>query len=196
MMPPPLICLQFVVPAHSHRAALRLRSQLPFREPTMRRESVDTRWDGTDLLVLRNDHEIDRIASRDIHRVILVCHGGDSPRDLRFAVVETTADHVLLPAGSGIAGRVHFERQSFWTHRPCVYWVDEARAPLPRRLLPGVWLLRRQQPRYMRLPHSELAGVIEQWPLEGPQSWEQRKWANIVRSRLLPHAATRPQPRR
>jgi hypothetical protein len=48
----------------------------------------------------------------------------------------------------------------------------------------------------MRLPHSELAGVIEQWPLEGPQSWEQRKWANIVRSRLLPHAATRPQPPR
>ena len=162
----------------------------------MRHATVDTRWEGNDLLVLRQDKEIDRIAAREIHRVILVCHGGDSPSDLRFAVVETLADHVLLPATSGIAGRVHFERQSFWMQRPCVYWVDEARAPLPRRLLPGVWLLRSHRPGYMRLPHDELAGVIDQWPLEGPQSWEQRKWANIVRSRLLPHAATRPQPRR
>ncbi len=155
----------------------------------MRQPSVDTRWDGTDLLVLRNEKEVDRIASREIHRVILVCRGSDSPSDLRFAVVETTADHVLLPAASGIAGRVHFERQSFWMQRPCVYWVDDRRAPLPRRLLPGVWLLRRNDPGYVRLPHAELAGVIEQWPLEGPQSWEQRKWVHIVRSRLLPPAA-------
>ena len=155
----------------------------------MHQPSVDTRWVGTDLLVLRHDQEVDRIASREIHRVILVCRGGDSPSDLRFAVIETTADHVLLPAASGIAGRVHFERQSFWTQRPCVYWVDESRAPLPRRLLPGVWLLRRHEPGFVRLPHDELASVIEQWPLEGPQSWEQRKWARIVRSRLLPPAA-------
>jgi hypothetical protein len=146
---------------------------------------MNTRWEGTDLLVLRNEREIDRIASRDIHRVILVCHGGDSPSDLRFAVVETLTDHVLLPAASGIAGRVYFERQAFWAQRPCVYWADDGRAPLPRRLLPGVWLLRRHQPGYMRLPHAELAGVIEQWPLNGPHSWEQRKWAQIVRKQML-----------
>jgi hypothetical protein len=156
----------------------------------MHNDSLNTRWEGADLLVLRNEHEIDRIPSREIHRVILVCHhGGDSPGDLRFAVVETLSDHVVLPAASGIAGRVHFERKGFWMQHPCVYWVDESRAPLPRRLLPGVWLLRRQHPGYLRLPHSELAGVIEQWPLEGPQSWEQRKWAQIVRNRLLPAQA-------
>jgi hypothetical protein len=165
----------------------------------MRHASLNTRWEGADLLVLNHDQEIDRIAAREIHRLILVCrNGGESPSDLRFAVVETTADHVLLPAASGIAGRVHFERQSFWMQRPCVYWVDEARAPLPRRLLPGVWLLRRHEPGYVRLPHNELAGVIEQWPLDGPQSWEQRKWARIVRNRLLPTANEGPhaQPRR
>jgi len=163
----------------------------------MRQDSLKTRWEGTDLLVLRSEQEIDRIASREIHRVILVCRAGDSPSDLRFAVVETLTDHILLPAASGIAGRVHFERQAFWTHRPCVYWVDEARAPLPRRLLPGVWLLRRQQPGYMRLAHAELADVIERWPLDGPQSWEQRKWAGIVRKRLLPSACgSIPQPQR
>ncbi len=146
---------------------------------------MNTRWEGTDLLVLRDEREIDRIPSRDIHRVILACHAGDSPSDLRFAVVETLTDHILLPAASGIAGRVYFERQGFWSQRPCVYWVDDARARLPRRLLPGVWLLRRHQPGYMRLPHAELAGVIEQWPLDGPHSWEQRKWARIVRKQML-----------
>jgi hypothetical protein len=163
----------------------------------MRKESLDTRWEGSDLLILSAEREIDRIASREIHRVILVCHRGDSPSDLRFAVVETTADHILLPAASGIAGRVHFERQSFWAQRPCVYWVDRARAPLPRRLLPGAWLLRRQLPGHVRLPRAELAGVIEQWPLEGPQSWDQRKWAQIVRNRTLPSSDTiKTQPRR
>lgn len=154
----------------------------------MRQPSLDTRWEGNDLLVLRNDHEIDRIPGRAIHRVILVCHGGDAPSNLRFAVIETTADYLVLPAATGIAGRVHFERQSFWLQRPCVYWIDEARAPLPRRLLPGVWLLRRQVPGFVRLPHEELASVVDAWPVEGPQSWDQRKWAQIVRNRLMPSA--------
>ena len=163
----------------------------------MRHDSLNTRWEGADLLVLNQEKEIDRIAAREIHRVILVCrHGGDSPSDLQFAVVETTADHILLPAASGIAGRVHFERQSFWMQRPCVYWAEEARAPLPRRLLPGVWLLRKHVPGYMRVPHEELAATLETWALEGPLSWEQRKWAHIVRNQLLPPAQARVQPRR
>ena len=160
----------------------------------MAHNTLDTRWEGSDLLVLRNEREIDRIGSRDIHRVILACRGSDSPSDLRFAVVETLAEFILLPAASGIAGRVHFERQGFWMQRPCVYWVDESRAPLPRRLLPGVWLLRRQQPGYVRVPHEELAAVVEKWPIEGPQSWEQRKWARIVRNRLLPPAVRNERP--
>ena len=150
--------------------------------------SLDTRWEGNDLLVLRNEQEIDRIATREIHRVILVCQGGDAPSNLRFAVVETMTEHIILPAATGIAGRVHFERQGFWMQRPCVYWIDEARAPLPRRLLPGVWLLRKQVPGYVRLPHEELAAIVDAWPVEGPQSWEQRKWAHIVRNRMLPSA--------
>ncbi len=89
----------------------------PRQPQAMSHDAMNTRWEGTDLLVLRDEREIDRIASRDIHRVILVCHGGDSPSDLRFAVVETLTDHILLPAASGIAGRVYFERQAFWAQR-------------------------------------------------------------------------------
>ena len=160
----------------------------------MTHHTLDTRWEGNDLLVLRNEQEFDRIRAGDIHRVILACRGGDTPSDLRFAVIETISEFIVLPPASGIAGRIHFERQNFWASRPCVYWVDERRVSLPRRLLPGVWLLRRPEPGYSRVPHEELAGVDDKWPLEGPQSWEQRKWAHIVRSRLLPPAVRNERP--
>jgi hypothetical protein len=158
----------------------------------MHHDLLATRWEGNDLLVLRNDQVADRIAAADIRRVVLVCEHGDTPSDLSFAVIDAGADHVILPAESGIAGRVHFERQPFWTERACIYWVDAARAPLPRALRPGLWLLRRHRPGYLRLPSSEIAPLIEQWPLEGPQTWEQRKWARIAASRSLPPAQKRP----
>jgi hypothetical protein len=148
---------------------------------------LETAWQGADLVVLRDGHEIDRIPTSDIERVILVCRrGGDTPGDLAFAVIETHDEHVLLPAESGIAGRIHFERQAMWASRSCIYWTHEANSPLPRRLRPGLWLLRRKQPGYARLPKSELAPMIGDWPLEGPQTWEQRKWQRIVKSRMLP----------
>lgn len=154
----------------------------------MRHDLLATRWEGNDLLVLRNDEIADRIAAADIRRVILVCEGGDTPSDLSFAVIDAGADHVILPAESGIAGRVHFERQGFWAQHPCIYWVAASRAPLPRALRPGLWLLRRHRPAYLRLPSAEIAPLIEQWPLEGPQTWDQRKWAHIAANRSLPPA--------
>jgi hypothetical protein len=69
-------------------------------------------------------------------------------------------------------------------------------APLPSRLRPGLWLLRRRQPAFMRLPRTELAPIIADWPLEGPQTWEQRKWQRIVKSRMLaPLPTTQPRSR-
>jgi len=147
---------------------------------------LQTAWQGMDLVVTKNDREIDRLPAQTIQRVLLVCHGnGDTPGDLAFAVIETSDETLVLPAESGIAGRIHFERQSFWSERPCIYWVNASHAALPRRLRPGLWMLWRQRPGYMRLPRAELASTIEHWPLEGPQTWEQRKWERIARSRLL-----------
>jgi hypothetical protein len=89
---------------------------------------LETAWQAADLVVLRDGHEIDRIPTSDIERVILVCRrGGDSPGDLGFAVIETHDDHVLLPAESGIAGRIHFERQAFWASKACIYWPTNPR---------------------------------------------------------------------
>jgi len=150
------------------------------------RTELHTAWQGMELIVSQNGQEIDRISAEDIQRVVLVCRGsGDTPGDLVFAVIETPADAVVLPADSGIAGRVHFERQAFWAQRNCIYWVSESAAALPRRLLPGLWILRRHRPGHMRVARAELSSAIEQWPLEGPQTWEQRKWDRIVKSRLL-----------
>ena len=78
----------------------------------MTHHTLDTRWEGNDLLVLRNEQEFDRIRAGDIHRVILACRGGDTPSDLRFAVIETISEFIVLPPASGIAGRIHFERQN------------------------------------------------------------------------------------
>ncbi len=153
---------------------------------------LSTRWEGDELLVLDGDRVIDRLGAREIQRVIMVCDGSDSPSDLAFAVVETAAEHLVFPPGSGIAGRVHFERHAFWAQRNCIYWASAARAHLPRQLRGGVWPLRRHKPGYLRLPLGELAAAIGSWPLEGPQTWEQRKWARIAANRSLPPAGRRP----
>jgi hypothetical protein len=155
---------------------------------------LTTRWDGADLLVQRKQEVLDCVGARDIERVILVCDGGDTPAALQFAVIQTATDHILLPADSGIAARIYFERQTYWTMRACIYWVTGPHAPLPRHLLPGIWLLRRHRPAFMRLPVSELAPLIEQWPMEGPQTWEQRKWAQIGSKRHLAALARRAAP--
>jgi len=143
-------------------------------------------WRGMDLVVMRDGEEVDRLHADDIERVILVDDGpGDTPGELLFAVIETAVEHLVLPASSGIAGCIHFERQSFWASRDCIYWVNARGISLPRRLRPGLWLLRRVQPGYLRLPRGELAPHVEHWTLEGPQTWEQRKWDRIARSRPL-----------
>ncbi|MDH4061175.1 MAG: hypothetical protein OEU94_10225 [Aquincola sp.] len=154
---------------------------------------LSTRWEGEDLLVLDGDRVIDRLAAREIHRVILVCDRSDSPSDLVLAIFETATDHLVFPPQSGIAGRVHFERQGFWMQRPCIYWTSASRARLPRQLMAGVWPLRRHKTGYLRLPIGELAATLERWPLEGPQTWEQRKWARIAANRVLPPAGRIPQ---
>jgi hypothetical protein len=154
----------------------------------MGNDLLATRWEGTDLLVLRGHEAIERIAADDIERVILVCNGGDTPSELDFALFDLGAEHVLLPAASGIAGRVYFERQAWWTQRAGIYWVTGRYAPLPRQLRSGpsvVWLLRPHRPALLRLPASELAASVAQWPLQGPQTWEQRKWSRLGTDRHL-----------
>jgi len=148
---------------------------------------LHTRWQSMDLIVARDGLEVDRVGARDIERVIIVySNRGDTPGDLAYVVLQTREHDLLLPPDSGIAGRIHFERQLFWNERRCVYWAPLAKAQLPRKLCPGLWILRQHTPAFMRLPRDELRDEIARWPLEGPQSWDERKVARIARARPFP----------
>jgi hypothetical protein len=149
------------------------------------KSSWHTAWQGQDIVVYRNDVEADRLHAQQIERVILVHRGlGQTPNDLVYAVVELSDAHLILPADTGFAGRVNFERHAFWAERACTYWISEDRAHLPSKMVRrGWWFLGHSQPTFARLPRAELATLIEQWPLQGPQTWEQRKWWRIECSR-------------
>jgi hypothetical protein len=145
-----------------------------------------TAWQGQDIVVYRNDAEVDRLHASGIERVVFVHRGaGDSPGDLVRALVEVGDDCLIFAADTGFAGRVNFERQPFWAEHACVYWVGDAKAQLPWRMRHGRWFLRPAAPAFVRLPKGELGALIEQWPLQGPQTWEQRKWRRIQRFRPL-----------
>ena len=143
-----------------------------------------TAWQGQDIIVYRDETEIDRVNAEQIQRVVFVYSGsGESPGDLQYAIIDTATDCILLPADTGFAGRVNFERTEYWASRACVFWAPAARAALPMRLRRGSWWRLASGPAYHRVPRSDLAPLMDQWPLEGPQTWEQRKWRRIERNR-------------
>jgi hypothetical protein len=140
------------------------------------------------LLVLRDGQEAERLNAADIERVVVAHeHGGYAPGDVAWVLIALKQDAVILPARSGIAGRIHFEHQAFWQQHPCVYWVDAKQASLPwrLRLSDGGGLLGRWRPPYVRAPRADVDPLLTRWPLRGPQSWEQRKWEHIQRTKLF-----------
>jgi hypothetical protein len=143
-----------------------------------------TAWQGQEIVVFRDEIEVDRVNAEQIQRVVFVYAGtGESPGHLQYAIVDTPTDCIILPAETGFAGRVNFERTEYWAARGCVYWAPQSRVTLPLRLRRGRWLRLGAGPAYSRVSRGELAPLIDQWPLEGPQTWEQRKWRRIERSR-------------
>jgi hypothetical protein len=140
-----------------------------------------TAWHGQDIVVYRDDTEVDRLRASDIRRVIFVQDGpGFSAGDLAFAVVEFDTEHVVLPADTGFAGLVNFERQAFWAAKDCIYWAEHRHAPLPPSCRRGFL---HRTPQFVRLPQAELAPLIERWRIEGPQTWDQRRWQRIENER-------------
>ena len=151
-----------------------------------------TAWQQQDIVIFRNDAEVDRIRATEIARVVLVHRGqGTSPGDLVHAVVVLEDDCLILPADTGFAGRVLFERQPFWNERACVYWVRQSQAPLPWKLRRGPWFLRSPTAAFVRMPRADLGALMGRWPLQGPQTWEQRKWSQIENSRPFADARAR-----
>jgi hypothetical protein len=148
------------------------------------KSSWRTAWQGQDIVVFRNEAEVDRLHGPAIERVVLVHRGsGESPGDLVQVLVEIGDACVIFPTETGIGGRINFERQAFWSALACVYWVNDARAPLPLRLRRARWWLGGGSRGFMRVPRDDLSALIARWPLQGPQTWEERKWRRIERMR-------------
>ena len=142
-----------------------------------------TKWQGQDIAVYRNEVEVDRINSQQIERVFLLHRGtGDTPGDVLQVVVELDDDCVLFGAATGFASRVNFERQPFWAERRCVHWIAHSRAPLPLRLRTGSGLFKLSSPPFARIAKAEMAAQISRWPIQGPQTWEERKRLRIERA--------------
>ncbi len=150
-----------------------------------------TAWHGQDIVVYREEEEVDRIHAPSIERVVFVYRSpGETLGDLRYALVQLPDEVAVLPLETGFAGRVNFERQAFWTERANVFWALDSKAPVSFKHPVGRWWLRLGGPVYSRMPRQDIVAAIDSWPLEGPQTWEQRKWALIAKRR--PFANLRP----
>lgn len=150
------------------------------------KSSWHSAWHHQDIVVYRDEVEVDRLHAPHIERVLFVHRDhGATPGDVMHAVVEMPDDYLICAAETGFAGRVNFERLTFWAERACVYWVGQTQASLPLQLQRGRWFLRSSAPMVMRVPRAELGPLVAQWPLEGPQTWEQRKWRRIESNRLF-----------
>ena len=145
-----------------------------------------THWVQNDIVVYRDEVEVDRLPGDRIARVCFVYRGqGDTPGDIVLSVVELAGDegYMLFEPNTGFAGRVNFERQSFWSERRCVYWVPAGSALLPWRWRLSGWRGDAAERAFRRVSRDELAGWLERWPVVVPQTWEDRKRRRIERSR-------------
>jgi hypothetical protein len=150
-----------------------------------------TLWQQQDIVVYRDDVEVDRFAASRIESVYLVYRGqGDSPGDIGVSVVGLDDGYALFEAQTGFAGRVNFERHAFWQEKACVYWVSAASAALPWRLRLGAWPGSSPARAYRRLERSEIESCVANWALEGPETWEDRKKRRIDRNRPFGHSGS------
>jgi hypothetical protein len=145
-----------------------------------------TRWQADGIVVTRGGDWVDRLRADEIERVTLVHAGeGESPGEVRAAVFELAGRTVVLGAESGIAGRVLFERQAYWSQRNCIYWVKQRHVSWPPIAGASRWPLRRLVPQH-RSNTPDAAPLFDRADATGPHTWDQRKWHRIERRRHFP----------
>jgi hypothetical protein len=152
---------------------------------------VETYWQADEIVVTQGGELVDRLRAGGIERVTLVHAGdGESPGEVRAALFEMADRAVLLGAASGIAGRVLFERQAYWSQRNCIYWVSERRVAWPAVLGEARWtLLRSRVPQHRALTPAAAASLLERAQVTGPHTWDERKRHRIERRRPFPGRA-------
>jgi hypothetical protein len=149
---------------------------------------VTTCWRADEIVVTQGAARIDHLPAGDIERVTLI-HGGagESPGEVRAALFELTERAVWLGAPSGITGSVLFERQAYWSHRNCIYWVSEASVAWPTALGATRWPFGRSAlAQHQRLSRADAALLFDRTAVTGPHTWDQRKQYRIERRRPFP----------
>ena len=156
--------------------------------PADRQAPIKTCWRADEIVVTQGGQLIDRLRARRIDRVTLVHSGeGESPGEVRAALFQTAGRAVLLGAESGIAGRVLFERQAYWSQRRCIYWVAEHSVAWPSVFGASRWPFARPcLPQHCTLTPTAVATLLDRTVPSGPHTWEQRKQHRIQRRRPFP----------
>jgi hypothetical protein len=148
---------------------------------------LKTRWQANEIVVTQGSALIDRLRASEIERVTLVHAGeGESPGEVRAAIFELGGRTVVLGAESGIAGRVLFERQAYWSQRSCIYWVNQRQVSWPLMAGASRWPLRRRVPQHQSNTPDSAASLFDRSDVTGPHTWDQRKWHRIERRRHFP----------
>jgi len=146
---------------------------------------IATCWRGDEIVVTQGIEPIDRLRASRIDRVTLLHAGeGESPGEVRAALVHSAGRAVLLGAESGIAGRVLFERQTYWAQRRCIYWVAERSVDWASVFGAARWpFVRLHLPQHCTLTSTAAATLLDRAVPSGPHTWEQRKQRRIERRR-------------
>jgi hypothetical protein len=145
--------------------------------------AVKTCWRADWIVVTQGGQLIDRLRAGRIDRVTLVHTGeGESPGEVRAALFQTAGRAVLLGAESGIAGRVLFEHQAYWSQRGCIYWVPERDVDWPAVFGSPRWPFARPRlPQHCTLTSTAVATLLDRAVPSGPHTWDQRKQRRIER---------------
>jgi hypothetical protein len=159
----------------------------PFK---IRETPLRSNWQGDEIVVTRGDELIDHLRADDIGSVTLVhADEGDSPGQVRAAIFELPDRVVWLGAASGIAGRVLFERQAYWSQRNCIYWVSERSVSWSEIQSESRWPFSRQLPQHRQLTPAAARSLLDPSDVTGPHTWDQRKQHRIERRRPFPGRA-------
>jgi len=142
-----------------------------------------TAWQGSDVVVFRDDAEVDRFTADRVERVIFVHRGtGETPGDMSFAVVELPDECIIFPAETGFeAACISSARRSGKTSSACTGWPNR-RHPCRHGCAAACGCCGPAR-RHTADCLARNSSVLERWPVSGPQTWEQRKWLRIERSR-------------
>ena len=149
-----------------------------------RAPQLRTCWQAEGIVVTRGDELIDRLPADDIERVTLVHIGaGESPIEVHAAIFDLPERVVVLGAQCGIAGRVLFERQAYWSQRNCIYWVNNRLVAWPAIEGESRWSFARQLPPYQQLTPAQAGALFERSAVTGPHTWDRRKQYRFERQR-------------